>query len=130
MFNGDKMRKLLMILIIVCVIFHVNSAGQAARAASQAPNVVVELVDSSSKWSLLKGVHYVATFSLSNIGNAVGRNVYLNAGPDQTNPDAPENAMNTIYVGDIAPGKSKTVSLVLDRNPNDSYLISYGVSPE
>lgn len=124
------MRKLLMILIIVCVIFNLNSAGQAARAASRAPNVVVELVDSSSKWSLLKGVHYVATFSLSNIGNAVGRNVYLNVGPGQTKTDAPENARETVYVGDIAPGKSKTVSLVLDRNLNDSYMVSYGISPE
>ena len=125
---GDKMKKMWIILLIAGVIFIVNSGRSASRVTSPAPNMVVELVDSSSKWSLLKGVHCVATFTLSNTGDAVGRNVYLNARPDHRNPDAQNNTGNNIYVGDIAPGKSRTVYLDLDRNLNDSYIISYGAS--
>ena len=126
------MKKIIIISVILCLILTMCSAGCTSSATTSypqilpSPNVKVDLIDSSSDWSLSKGVYYTATFSVYNIGDATAKNVYVNAKLVQNNGGVDDS--KSVYVGNLAPGNKQTVKVILDGDWDESYKISYSVS--
>ncbi len=116
-------------LIILCVL--AGCAGCISAPGSTGPDryelgdgqqVAVLFVGQDSDWSFARGCTWTATYQVTNLGA-------VPAGPVQVNIElvnADSGAVRdsrTIFVGNLVPGESRTVSADLDGESTEDYTV-------
>lgn len=127
--ENPRTRPATLLLVLILVLSATSLAGCSSvrqipvspgQGGSQNSQVQATLVDEHDHWGISRGCYYSVQYQVFNTGNTTARNVKLYVQLTHINDNAVRDSKE-IFVGNLGPGASQTVTAELDGECTKDY---------